>query len=237
MKSLKTKVLYNKEIAPSVHEARFEVVEPTEFQFNAGQFVVIPFTDSKGTKVSRCYSIASPESQKNSFDLCFNVVPGGMVSPYLGSLKEGEEIEWMGPMGHFHVRKNETTERFVFIATGTGIAPMKPFIMKLLEEGETRPIQLYFGLRHKADMYYFEAYSELAETYDNFEFIFTLSQPETDWFGNVGRVTDMLRENIEDASKTEFYLCGNGQMIEDVKKIVVDEKGGDGKMVFMEKYY
>lgn len=233
---LETVVTKNERLTEDVIELTFKLQDPTEFTFTAGQFVFLKHETQEGRTISRCYSLASAPTRKNEFDLCVKIVEGGQVSPFLGTLKEGDQLTWYGPMGHFILRRLEETKHFYFIATGTGIAPMNPFIAELLEAGETRDITLFFGLRHVKDIYYKEFYEQLAAKYSNFHLILTLSQPETDWSGNTGRVTDMIKKHIDSAANTESYLCGSGEMIAEVKELLL-EKGASKDQIYMEKYY
>ena len=110
----------------------FDLIEPKEIIFKAGQYLVLKVPSEKGP-VSRLYSIASPNAVKNSFELIIGIIPGGLASNYLFSLKENSEIIFQGPAGMFGL-KDDTREK-VFLVTGTGIAPVRSMLKSTLDVG------------------------------------------------------------------------------------------------------
>ncbi|HET6371190.1 MAG TPA: FAD-binding oxidoreductase, partial [Nitrospiria bacterium] len=184
---------------------------------------------------NRPYSIASSPEEKEIIQLCFNLVRGGPGSTYLSSLKTGEEISFFYPMGYFLL--NETSTRdILFVATGTGIAPLRSMIHHLFNVGNDRKMTLYWGLRSERDLYYQEEFLGLAENHPSFRFVTTLSKPTEGWSGARGRVTHHLEEKIDGVDRLEAYLCGNGEMIREVRQILVG-KGMDRKTIHYEKFY
>src|SRR5882762_2155816 len=94
------------------------------FDFAAGQFVSTVAPDSRGKMQTRAYSIASAACG-NKFDLCVNRVDGGFFSNHLCDMAPGETVQVHGPHGNFTLRQPITG--CIFVATGTGIAPMRSF--------------------------------------------------------------------------------------------------------------
>lgn len=232
----KTTILKNTALTADVFEMECQLLEPAEMEFQAGQFVVIQMTDDEGKPLNRAYSIASSPKNKRKITLCYKVVSGGKMTPRLAELGVGAELSVRGPMGHFVLKAEAGSREFIFVATGTGVAPMNAFIVELLERGEQRPIKLFFCVRSQADSFYLDFYKQLEEQYSNFEFIFSLSQPQPDWNGCTGRVTHMIEEHIQSAANCEAYLCGNGEMIKEVQELLL-KKGADNGQVYMERYY
>src|SRR5271167_1077584 len=106
----------------------FSVDELPAFDFVAGQFVSMVADDPAGKTQTRAYSVASAP-RRNEMDICVNRVEGGFFSNLLADLKEGDTIKFHGPHGLFLLRQPLTEA--IFIATGTGIAPMKGFAQAL----------------------------------------------------------------------------------------------------------
>jgi NAD(P)H-flavin reductase len=95
--------------------------------------------------------------------------------------------------------------------------------------------RVLFGARDKADLLYTD---EFVQELGHGSFIQTLSRPKGEWNGFKGRVTDWLRHADAkiDFKTTDFYLCGNGAMIDEVKALLA-EKGLDKSSIFQEAYY
>ena len=77
--------------------------------------------------VTRPYSIASPPSNRCAIELLFNLVPGGPGSTFLFSLQSGDPVSFRGPAGTF-VLRDYPDRRLLFVATGTGIAPIRSML-------------------------------------------------------------------------------------------------------------
>ena len=112
----------------------FTIEELEKFDFQPGQFVSAVAVDAAGKQQTRAYSIASAP-RVNQFDVCVNRVEGGFFSNLLCDLEVGQSLEFHGPHGLFLLRAPLTDS--IFIATGTGIAPMRGFVEHLFpEDGE-----------------------------------------------------------------------------------------------------
>ena len=228
----KAKVTEKKVLTHDVFELHLETQEP--FNFEAGQFITIKICDTNPKPCFRAYSISSAPS-KNTFELCIKEIPKGRGSCWLNTLKVGDEIEFIGPNGKFNFTSN-TSEKTLFIATGTGVAPLKSMIEDQLNKGNKQSMHLYFGVRHIKDIFYKEHFEELAKTHDNFSFNLTLSQPEDkSWNGNEGRVTSLLESLEIDPANTSAYICGLKAMIDSVHEILIG-KGLKEESVHHEKY-
>lgn len=205
------------------------------FNFQAGQYISIKISDKPDSPCFRAYSIASaPIENGHELALCIKVVEGGRASNWLNTLKEGDPISFLGPIGKF-LFKNELSNA-LFIATGTGLAPFRSMIEYQLNNGNTKPFQLMFGVRHIKDVFYKDVFEKLAATHSNFQFDLTLSRPEnTDWNGHQGRVTTLLENADLDPKNTEVYICGLKDMIESVTEIL-KQKGFPESSINFEKY-
>lgn len=208
------------------------------FDFLPGQFIsiVIPKAGPGGRDLRRAYSIASPPGQKH-FELCVKLVEGGAGTQYLNSLKIGECLDGMAPFGDF-IYKPKAGRDAVMVATGTGIAPFRSMIFsKLYTDQPPRKTSILFGARTGADLLYSKLFGERIGN----QWISMISRPtagESVADTHRGRVTDYLRNpgNSIIWSETEFYLCGNGAMIDEVKKILVD-RGVEKTSIHQEIYF
>src|SRR5687767_4776887 len=111
----------------------FEVEELPRFDFVAGQFVSLR-AQNDGKEMTRAYSIASPPRADRTFDLCLNRVEGGFFSNFLCDIAPGAEVKFHGPHGYFVTRT--PLRDSVFIATGTGVAPIRGMLHWLFADPE-----------------------------------------------------------------------------------------------------
>lgn len=229
----KGKVLRNAYITPTVFEIDFEISE--ELKFEAGQFIMVKFKDPENIEknVSRAYSVASsPES--SVLRLCVKLVEGGKGTNFLNNLKENDIIDLTGPYGKFVYKTNKPRFPF-FICTGTGIAPYLSMIdSKQFQENLPARALCILGVRTQDEILYQFEFSK----HPFVEYVATVSQPTEGWQGFKGRVTHYLSElpNNFDWSLADYYLCGSGDMIKEVKTFLT-HRGVSKENIYQEIYF
>lgn len=185
------------------YHLEFALEDMEHFDFASGQFISAVAVDGNGKTQTRAYSIASA-TNGNRFDLCVNRVEGGFFSNHLVDLPEGDSVQVHGPHGHF-VLKNPVTDS-IFVATGTGIAPMRGFTQWLFPEtgkhagedrSQGRDIWLIYGTRHESEIYYRDYFERLAAEHENFHYVNTLSRSDESWQGKRGYVQEHLGSIVE----------------------------------------
>lgn len=216
-----------------------KVAGPKPFAFTAGQFVSLHL-ERNGSDDVRPYSIASPYRSDNRFDLCLNRVEGGYFSNYLCDLPPGATLEFEGPFGFFVVRQPPRDS--VFVATGTGIAPIRGMLQQLFRHPPTgsgspteQQIWLVFGVRYLETLLYGKEFEALAARHPNFHFWPTLSRPPADWSGRRGHVQEHVERLVAERPDLDVYLCGLKAMVDDMRKRL-KARGLDRKQIRYEKY-
>jgi len=229
----KCKVTVFRNLTPTVFELGFET-EPG-LTFDAGQFIsiVIPGAGPNGRDLRRAYSIASAP-EKQPVELCVKLVEEGPGTSFLGKLRPGDCFRGFAPYGDF-VYEPKAGRHVVFIATGTGIAPFRAMIQSDKYKANP-PVSLIclLGVRTEDELLYTHDFSS-----QELEWVPTVSRPQTsEYAGFKGRVTDYMR-SLHEAHPwldTEYYMCGNGDMIKEVKAFLA-EKGVLPDSIHQEKYY
>jgi NAD(P)H-flavin reductase len=214
-----------------------EVEGVQEFNFVPGQFVSVKQSKADGKEHTRAYSIASAPHGDNRFDLCLNRVGEGFLSNWLCDLQVGTTLEFHGPHGLFTLR--EPRRDSVFIATGTGIAPIRGMIHWLFEKPERNQgheFWLIFGTRYEENLYYRGEFERIAHQHPGFHFIPTLSRCGDLWTGCKGYVQDHVREIVGDRKDMQAYICGLHQMVDANRKLLKEELGWDRKQIVFERY-
>ena len=222
------------DLTHDVRAIELRLLEPSSIAFKAGQFVSFEVPkEGQPRPVTRPYSIASSPGQRDRILLVLNLVQGGPGSNYLFGLREGERASFKGPAGAFYLR-DEGVRDLLFVATGTGIAPLRSMILAQLERGESRSVTLFWGLRSQRDLYWQEELTALAADHPNFSFVTTLSRPDPGWKGASGRVTALIDAQVSSVGNLAVYLCGGSGMIKDVTARL-NAKGLCP--IYREKYY
>jgi len=230
---MEARLIESREIAPGVRHFGFEALGVERLEFLPGQFT--SFTDViEGKEITRAYSLASAHSGTNRFELCLNRVDPGHLSPRLFEMRPGDRMEMRLPLGQFVLRQPPRDS--IFIATGTGIAPFRSFLLAHLNQSSPA-FTLLFGVRYASHLLYREEFEEMALRYPQFRFWPTLTRPEAGWTGRQGRVQTHLAEAAigERRGDLDFYLCGLKEMVNDVRS-VLKSQGFDRKQIFYEKY-
>ncbi len=223
----------SEDLAPRNKNLRFSIEEGKTMRFRAGQFVQM-FIPYEGKIRRTSYSIASAPQRETGFDLCVTHVDGGVSSTFLHNLKEGDEVQAMGPLGKFTLPASLPRD-VVFIATGSGIAPFRSMINDLIAQKTERKIQLLFGNRYIADVLYRKEWEALAAANPNFSHFFTLSRGEPEWRGARGYVQEKIAEFVPDPARKDFYICGLVKMIDGVTE-KLKALGVPAEQIHFERY-
>lgn len=238
VKEYLTEVLSIKDLTYDIKEITLKLVEPGEITFKAGQYIQfqVPEYELSSESVYRAYSMSSHPSQKNIVELEIRLVPNGICTSYVFYyLKIGDRITMNGPYGDFHLR--DTNREIVFIAGGSGMAPVKSILYDMVEKNVTRKVRYFFGSRTVKDLFLVEEMKELEEKLPNFTFIPALSEPspEDKWNGEKGLITEILDRHLKSGDNTEAYLCGSPGMI-DAAISVLKKKGVPEELIYYDKF-
>lgn len=212
---------------------KFELVLPDRISFVSGQY--LSFSLGEGG-VRRSYSIATTPDNDHGFLIVAEMIMGGKGSEFLQGLSIGDEVEVLGPLGRFVVESQQS--KLLFVATGSGIVPIYSMINDLLiNKHETKQMRLHWGLHDEANMFWFDNFERLMESYPNFVFDPVLSKPDPGWVLCSGHVQDCLRRDFNQAklSEWEAYVCGNPKMIEEISQVLA-ELGMNPAYVHHEKF-
>lgn len=216
----------------TVRTFRFRFPAGKWVPFKAGQFCMV-HVPKEGKPAKKAYSICSAPFEEGYVDLCVKRVEGGYATNWFWQLTEGDAVTLTVPYGGFIIHEPLDYDP-VFVATGTGLAPLRSMIKTLLRNGFQRSILLIFGVRYENEILYEDEFRDLEKRHSNFRFIPTISRPR-EWKGETGYVQETLRKQVADPHGKRIYVCGLVPMIEAVEK-AASEIGFDKKAVYFEKY-
>jgi ferredoxin--NADP+ reductase len=184
-----------------------------EIIFKAGQNLNLGLA---GDAEKRDYSIYSAEGD-DYLEILVKEVDDGLVSKKLKKLKPGDKLEVDGPFGFFTIKEEDILkQKFLFIASGTGIAPFHSMVRSYPGLNYT----LLHGVRKRKETYE-------KDQYPTGRYISCVSKDKK---GDLhGRVTDYLRQNPV-SHDTLCYLCGNVNMIYDAFDILKEQGVPSGNL-------
>lgn len=206
-----------RDLTDSTYVLRFE---RNGIPFRAGQHILLGMKDEIQ---AREYSIYSAE-QDDYFEVLIREVKEGHVSKELRHTKHGEPLNFENPVGYFIINDEDLKKKkFLFIASGTGIAPLHSFVRSYPGLDYT----VLHGVR-----YGHEAYDR--QDYDAARHILCTSRDKNGDFH--GRVTDYLHQNPIQDKDTLCYFCGNCEMIHEAYDILL-KQGVKSENLFAEVYF
>ncbi|MBW8002806.1 MAG: 2Fe-2S iron-sulfur cluster binding domain-containing protein [Planctomycetes bacterium] len=217
---------------------KFQLLEPDTIDFIAGQYIQLltPIYEKSGEEVYRAYSVASDATQKNVIELIIRLMPGGICTTYCFEyLKVGDEIKLNGPYGDF--RLSETNAPIVFIAGGSGMAPINCLLHQMKNENINRNAVYYFGANTVNDLFYLDEMKQFESQLADFKFVPVVAAADKDdsWDSESGLVTQAVERNLKNADQCEAYLCGSPGMI-DASIEVLKKLGMNEKNIFFDKF-
>ena len=199
------------------------------FQFLAGQYVEFLLKDNK----RRAYSIASPPHQEGPIELHIRHLPGGLFTDALfgqgadgKSIKEKDILRFEGPQGSFFLRE-DTQKPIIFLASGTGFAPIKSILLHMRQKKIDRQVYFYWGGRRPKDLYMDSLCQEFASTIPRFHYIPVVSeaQPDDHWTGRTGFVHHAVMADFPDLSAFQVYACGAPIVIQSAQTDFLEQCG------------
>ena len=209
--------------APDVAILKIKLPANERLQFLAGQYIDILMKDGK----RRSFSMANAPHDDQFLQLHVRKTPGGAFSNYVfDEMKERAILRFEGPLGTFYLRE-DSDKPLIFVAGGTGFAPVKALIEHAIHQGIDQPIVLYWGVRALKDLYMPDLPIQWQQEHPNLTYIPVISDPlpEDQWRGRTGFVHQAVLDDFPDLSGYQVYACGAPAMTDIARKTFVEDKG------------
>jgi CDP-4-dehydro-6-deoxyglucose reductase len=202
--------------ADDVAIVRLQLPANERLQYLAGQYVELILKD--GTR--RSYSMAGAPHAADQVELHVRHLPGGKFTDALfgvvpPAVKERDILRFEGPMGTFFLRE-DSVKPIIFVASGTGFAPIKAMVEHAIHRGITRPMTLYWGGRRPKDLYQHERCERWAAELPHWRYVPVVSDAlaEDGWTGRTGFVHRAVIDDHPDLSAYQVYACGAPIMVD-----------------------
>ena len=214
VKTLPCRVQKLERLADDVMALHLKLPASERLQFLAGQYLEFLLKDGS----RRSFSMANAPHDDELIQLHVRHVAGGRFTDHVfGKMKERDILRFEGPLGTFFLRQ-DSDRPIVFVASGTGFAPIKSIIEAARHKGVTRPMTLYWGGRRPKDLYM----NALAESWvgPGFRYVPVVSDalPEDGWQARTGFVHRAVMQDFPDLSGYQVYACGVPVMVDSARK-------------------
>lgn len=215
VKTLPCRISSLEKLAPDVIKVLLRLPPTSDFSFHAGQYIDVIGLGG----LRRSYSLANANASGKQLELHIRAVAGGAMSKYwFEQAKENDLLRLNGPLGTFFLR-NVADLDLVFLATGTGIAPVKAMLegMETLSvSSRPRSVSVYWGGRTSQDLYW-----DVAQVGVGYRYVPVLSRAGDEWGGARGHVQEALMADQPTLEETVVYACGSDAMIHGARELLI----------------
>lgn len=211
IRRLPCRVAKRERLAPDVIRLYLKLPAGERLQFMAGQYIDILLKDGR----HRSFSLANAPHNDEFLELHVRHVQGGTFSDHVfADMQEKELLRIEGPHGGFCLRE-KSDRPMLFVAGGTGFAPIKGILEHAFAAGVNRPMHLYRGARTRGDLYLDDLPQRWMRDLDFFRYTPVLSEPapEDRWNGRLGYVHEAVLEDWDDLSAYDVYVAGPPVMV------------------------
>lgn len=205
--------------SPDVMILQLQLPASEKFAYWAGQYIEFILQDGS----RRCYSMANaPHTtyETGKVELHIRHVPSGKFTDHVfGTMKERAILRAEGPLGSFYLRE-KSDKPMIFLASGTGFAPIKALLAHIQHQGIQRSIHFYWGARRPEDWYLHDWVTAQMATMPHLHYIPVLSDAEEKdaWTGRTGFVHHAVMADFPDLSAHQVYACGAPIMVESAQR-------------------
>lgn len=212
VKKMRVRVESIESLAHDVVRLMLKLPDNHALSWLPGQYIEIILP----TGERRSFSIANHFTGTPWIELHIRNLAGGLLSGKLFSqVKEKSLLQIEGPLGDFYLRK-DSPRPMLFVAGGTGFAPIKAIIEEAVASGVDRPMHLYWGVRALRDLYLPALPQEWARSVKNFRYVPVLSEPQSEdqWQGKRGFVHEVVVADESNLAAYDVYAAGPPVMVQ-----------------------
>jgi Na+-transporting NADH:ubiquinone oxidoreductase subunit F len=201
---------------PRAHVIRLDL-QGQSFPYLAGQAA---YLQPQGAEKRRPYSIASaPEetAQHGLIEFLVQTGPDGSGGLSAELVRPGTPVAIDGPLGTFTFPPHPRERTFVFIAGGTGIAPLRSMLWHALLAERERRVALIYSVRSPEEFAYMDEFQRL-EHEGRIDFRHTVTRAATEgWLGRQGRIDVRCLDGVIEPGDTLCFVCGPPALVGELR--------------------
>lgn len=229
-RQLAMKVVERKLLAPDVMRLMLRPPSGQALRYVAGQYLDVLLPGGK----RRAFSIANAPEHAERIELHIRrVAGGGFTAHVFDTMREGDVLRVEGPLGTF-VPREDSERAMLFVAGGTGIAPIKAIVEHFLYLGSARPIHVYWGVRSEADLYLRDVPAGWTQRHPAFYYTSVLSDPAPGEAARhrTGFVHEVVTTDFPDLSELDVYMSGPPAMIDAARHAFVHASLDESRLYY-----
>jgi ferredoxin-NADP reductase len=190
------------------------------FEYRAGQAALLGTPDQDARKPYSFSSAPEETARSGLLEFLVKIQSAGEIETHLLGLRRGATLEVVGPFGSFQFPPKPAERHFLFIAGGTGIAPLRSMLRHALLTGLPGRFAVLYSARTPQDFAYATELRRLARAGRiRLELTATREAP-TGWRGHHGRIDRERLEPLVEDPATLCFLCGPRAMLVEVPQIL-----------------
>lgn len=223
-------------VRPLTPHVRELVLAPLErsISFKPGQWVSLKLPVGTHPPLNRAYTMAEPEQPSGYLTLVYDLVPGGLGSQYLATLKAGDRVPLSGPYGNF-VLPDPSTKELLLIARYSGIVPFRCMLTHLFSRVPDRRVTLLYSAPGQAELVYHDEFTALASRQNRFRYVPIACAPDTPSHAEVEALIEQLKPILADGRPVIPMICGIKAFVRPLRTFFT-EQGFDRGEVRIETY-
>ena len=219
IRKMPSRIMEMEKLVEDIMLLKVQLPSSEPFRYYPGQYLDFILRDGR----HRSYSMATPPNEANLVELHVRHTPGGAFTDHVfgvgaTQMKVREILRVEAPLGSFFLR--DSSKPAIFLASGTGFAPIKAMVEHMIASGDTRPVRLYWGGRRPVDLYMDSLAREWENRLPDFQYVPVVSDalPEDNWQGRTGFVHSAVMKDFPDLSAHQVYACGAPIMVESARR-------------------
>jgi len=217
VKTLPCRVEKMSKLADDVMALYLKLPTNERLQFLAGQYIDILQKEGK----PRSFSLANAPHDDALLELHVRNIAGGAFTNHVfNGMKERDILRIKGPLGSFFLHE-DSPKPIIFVASGTGFAPVKAIIEHAQHIGFKREMYFYWGVRLQSDLYMLDTVKEWEA--QGIKFIPVVS--DEPWNGRTGFVHQAVLDDFKDLSGYAVYACGAPVVVEAAHREFTTQRG------------
>ena len=203
------KVVHATPLAPQIIQLLLQPEMPIPYQ--AGDYLMLGFHADD----LKPFSIAAAPRDDGLLECHIRNQADSDWMKQLFAVKTGDHLVMQGPKPQMQLKNGDLP--MIFVAGGTGFAPMKALLDEAIRQNRQAPMAFYWGARHTEELYMHQSMLELAQQHANLSYIPVISEESPEWTGKKGLVHQQVLADFGDLSGQEIYLCGPWPMVQAAK--------------------
>jgi ferredoxin-NADP reductase len=194
---------------------------PNSFEYKPGQWMNVTI-QTKKQKLRKHFTMSSSPTEKNFIELTKKLT-GHPFANALDALEPGDKVEIDAPYGEFIL--DEKASKIGMLSGGIGITPLRSMCKYATDQKLENSIILLYGNNTVKDIAFRKEFEELQKVNSNLNVVHTLAKPPSSWNGYSGYIdAEIIRQEIPDYQKRQFYTCGPPSMVDAMQKLLEELK-------------